>query len=52
QLADYLTEAAAVFAAAESGGRTGELASPGSVSDDFDHLRWFDLPASCLAPTA
>jgi hypothetical protein len=52
QLADYLTEAAGVLAAAEGGGRTGELTSAGSVSDDFDHLRWFDLPASCLASTA
>jgi selenocysteine lyase/cysteine desulfurase len=52
QLAAYLTEAAGVFAAAVSGGPTGEPTSAGSVSDDFDHLRWFDLPASCLAPTA
>jgi selenocysteine lyase/cysteine desulfurase len=46
-LQDYLTEAAERFAAAtvdeEDVGRTG-------LSDDFDHLRWFELPARCLTP--
>jgi selenocysteine lyase/cysteine desulfurase len=48
QLAEYLTEAEAVFATAEHRGRTGAPTSAGLVSDDFDQLRWFDLPASCL----
>jgi selenocysteine lyase/cysteine desulfurase len=51
QLAHYLVEAAAVFAAAEQLGTTDAPVSAGLVSDDFDHLRWFELPASCLAPT-
>jgi selenocysteine lyase/cysteine desulfurase len=50
QLAHYLAEAAAVFAAAEHRGTTEEPGPAGTVSDDFDQLRWFDLPASCLAP--
>ena len=48
QLAGDLPEAAGVFAAAEDRGTAGEPTSAGSVSDDFDHLRWFELPASCL----
>jgi hypothetical protein len=51
QLAGYLTEAAGVFATAKDRDRSGEPTSAGLVSDDFDHLRWFELPASCLAPT-
>jgi hypothetical protein len=44
--ADYLAQAKALFAAA------GELHDDdGSVSADFDNLRWFDLPARCLAPS-
>ena len=26
-------------------------ASPGQVSADFDHLRWFDLPAAAFTGT-
>ena len=52
QLAQYLAEAAAVFAAAAHRGAIDEPMSAGIVSDDFDQLRWFELPASCLAPTA
>lgn len=44
-LAGYLREAEARLAAAEAG----TLDAPtGLVSDDFEHLRWFELPASCL----
>jgi selenocysteine lyase/cysteine desulfurase len=48
QLAVHLDEAAAVFAAAGTAGADDEP-SPGAVSEDFEHLRWFELPASCLA---
>ncbi len=27
-----------------------DLTPPTSLSDDFEHLRWFDLPASAVAP--
>ena len=45
-LAGYLDEARALFA-----DRSGAApADPGDlVSADFEHLRWFDLPAACLA---
>jgi selenocysteine lyase/cysteine desulfurase len=49
-LADYLTEAAVVFAAAQQRGTADGPAPAGIVSDDFEHLRWFELPESCLAP--
>jgi selenocysteine lyase/cysteine desulfurase len=52
ELAQYLTEAAAVFAAAERRESTDAPTSAGIVSDDFDQLRWFELPATCLTPTA
>jgi selenocysteine lyase/cysteine desulfurase len=47
-LADYLDEAVALFdslpeVVCEDG--VGDL-----VSADFEHLRWFDLPAECLVP--
>ena len=42
-LPGYLDEARAVFA------RAPEYADEvGQVSDDFEHLRWFELPAVCL----
>ncbi len=44
-LSEHLEEAAAILAAASEP----DLAShPGNVSTDFEHLRWFDLPASAL----
>jgi selenocysteine lyase/cysteine desulfurase len=43
-LARYLAEAAALLGA----GREADDAAQASVSSDFDELRWFDLPASCL----
>ena len=49
-LAHYLDEAVAVFAAAGAAQDTAEQRPPsGVVSEDFEHLRWFELPASCLA---
>ncbi|HEX8092963.1 aminotransferase class V-fold PLP-dependent enzyme [Jatrophihabitans sp.] len=51
ELRRYLDEAAALFAAAE--GAAPELPvdpAAGFVSADFEHLRWFELPAGCLLP--
>ena len=47
-LAGYLEEARAVFAAASATHQDGAV---GRVSDDFEHLRWFELPAVCLLDT-
>jgi hypothetical protein len=49
QLAIYLEEAAKVFTAAEHDDTRGEPTAAATVSADFDQLRWFELPASCLA---
>jgi selenocysteine lyase/cysteine desulfurase len=46
--ADYLAEARGLFAAAAA--RHEEAGAEGAVSADFDQLRWFELPARCLAP--
>jgi hypothetical protein len=44
-LAEHLRDGAAILAAASGP----DLRShPGNVSADFEHLRWFDLPASSL----
>ncbi|GAA1141253.1 aminotransferase class V-fold PLP-dependent enzyme [Nocardioides aquiterrae] len=44
-LAEHLRDGAAILAGAAGP----DLQShPGNVSADFEHLRWFDLPASCL----
>jgi selenocysteine lyase/cysteine desulfurase len=55
ELDGYLDQARALFAA-RAGGRAGSggplLAGPAAlpgVSEDFEHLRWFDLPPACLA---
>jgi selenocysteine lyase/cysteine desulfurase len=48
QLAGYLDEAAAVFAAAGALDSDAQLPA-GVVSGDFEELRWFELPAACLA---
>jgi selenocysteine lyase/cysteine desulfurase len=45
QLTSYLQEGAAILAAATPPDRGGPV--PG-VSADFEHLRWFDLPPTCL----
>jgi selenocysteine lyase/cysteine desulfurase len=42
-LESYLDEARRLFAAAPA-----PDGHPASVNHDFDHLRWFDLPATCL----
>ena len=46
-LAGYLEEACRILAEAvqDDGDGEGDLA----VSEDFEHLRWFELPAGCLA---
>ena len=47
ELARYLDEARALFATA---GALPDGGLAGLVSADFEHLRWFELPAVCLAP--
>ena len=46
ELARYLDEAKIQFAAA--GAPPDDGPDPALVSADFEHLRWFDLPAVCL----
>ncbi len=48
-LAGYLEEAARLLAATEPPAPDDVS---GLVSADFEHLRWFDLPAACLEPVA
>lgn len=45
-LPGYLTEARELLAACQHADTEAE----GTVNTDFDHLRWFDLPSSCLSP--
>jgi selenocysteine lyase/cysteine desulfurase len=45
-LDDHLREGAEILSAAVGPDLS---AHPGNVSADFEHLRWFDLPALCLA---
>jgi len=45
ELANYLAEARALLAACKNA----DTDVQGSVNADFDHLRWFDLPSSCLS---
>ena len=47
-LADYLTAGRAIL----TGLPEPDADRPGHVSDDFEHLRWFELPAVCLDPEA
>ncbi len=42
-LAGYLEEARRVFADADE-----QADADAWVSEDFEHLRWFELPARCL----
>ena len=53
-LAGYLDEARAIFALAAEPRPGSGPDSPGTgtgqVSEDFEHLRWFELPAACLQP--
>jgi hypothetical protein len=48
-LPGYLDEARKVFADASTAEQLGEDASAPLVTADFEHLRWFELPAACLA---
>jgi hypothetical protein len=45
-LAGYLAEARELMEACQHADTEAE----GTVNTDFDHLRWFDLPSSCLSP--
>jgi selenocysteine lyase/cysteine desulfurase len=47
-LAGYLVEATALLASLPD---VEDTDGPQRVSEDFEHLRWFDLPAVCLEPT-
>jgi hypothetical protein len=50
-LPGYLDEARAVMAAAATRSAAGDEPVPAdAVSADFEHLRWFELPAACLRP--
>ncbi len=48
-LAGYLAEARRLFAAAPDDALAESAA--GALSAEFEHLRWFDLPAVCLNPS-
>jgi selenocysteine lyase/cysteine desulfurase len=48
-LAGYLDAARARFAAASE---WTDSAAPGALSEEFEHLRWFDLPAASLVAPA
>jgi selenocysteine lyase/cysteine desulfurase len=47
-LATYLVEARSLFASSAGEGTLAADQPSGVLSDDFEHLRWFDLPAQCL----
>ena len=47
ELSGYLAQAQATLAAADPPDLTEQYASD-ALSDDFEQLRWFDLPAACL----
>ena len=48
ELARYLDEAAALLAAAAAPTCARRRRPAGVVSEDFEHLRWFELPEACL----
>ncbi|MGX9296608.1 aminotransferase class V-fold PLP-dependent enzyme [Tsukamurella paurometabola] len=50
-LGDYLRQAEAVFARRQGPGDP-DGGAGGAVSADFESLRWFDLPATCLIAPA
>ncbi|HST46214.1 aminotransferase class V-fold PLP-dependent enzyme [Jatrophihabitans sp.] len=52
ELRGYLDEAARLFATAEAAALSADPVQPAArfVSTDFEHLRWFELPAGCLLP--
>ena len=49
-LEGYLDEARDILDRAPDDPATHSPAGAGLVSDDFEHLRWFELPAACLLP--
>ena len=49
ELGRYLQEATALLAVAPRPTDQPAGAQPDAISEDFEHLRWFDLPATCLA---
>jgi selenocysteine lyase/cysteine desulfurase len=46
----YLGEAIAILAAAAARPHHSIAQHPLTLSEDFEHLRWFDLPSACLSP--
>jgi selenocysteine lyase/cysteine desulfurase len=50
ELTRYLHEAAAAFAAAAPPALTDPARPMHALSEDFEHLRWFELPEQCLIP--
>ena len=49
ELERYLQEASALLAVTPRPADHPANAQPHAVSEDFEHLRWFVLPAACLA---
>jgi selenocysteine lyase/cysteine desulfurase len=49
ELKRYLDEAATLLSQMHAPRGDGTPPPPGTVSEDFEHLRWFDLPAASLA---
>jgi selenocysteine lyase/cysteine desulfurase len=49
ELKRYLDEAATLLSETRAPRDDGTAPLPGTMSEDFEHLRWFDLPAACLA---
>jgi len=49
ELQRYLIEAAAVLSAPRAPAAQAGAAQTFGLSEDFEHLRWFDLPAACLS---
>jgi hypothetical protein len=45
----YLDEASSLLSEMRAPRGAGPSPPPGTVSEDFEHLRWFDLPAASLA---
>jgi selenocysteine lyase/cysteine desulfurase len=51
ELAHYLEEGAAVLAASRVPSAAGPATASRIVSEDFEQLRWFELPDACLTPS-
>ena len=49
-LEGYLTEAVTILKAARAQPDYSSAAHPLTLSEDFEHLRWFDLPTACTFP--